>query len=357
MKNRPLFFAIILSLLFVSMTAYGQDRRITGKVTDSTGAPVVNASVVVKGGRNGTQTSSDGTFALSVSPNATTLVVSSVNFETQEVPIGNGIINVTLESSSSALANVTVVAVGYGTLNKKEVSSAITHLTASDLTKVASNSPLMSIQGKVAGLSVTNTAAADPNSTPSIQLRGVSSRNAGLGPLYVINGVPGGNIDNINQNDIESIDVLKGGAASAIYGTRGSNGVIVITTKKGTSEPHTFYEGYTSFDYATNKLQVLSKEDFLANKRGIDYGGSTNWMDVVSRSPAFSQKHTLQFSGGSSKTNYFASVDYRKAEGIDLRASKEEYGGRVNLNHTSANNLYTVTLNMAPRYAKTNGRL
>lgn len=354
MKNRPLFFAIILSLLFVSMTAYGQDRRITGKVTDSTGAPVVNASVVVKGGRNGTQTSSDGTFALNVSPNAATLVISSVNFETQEVPIGNGIINVTLESSSSALANVTVVAVGYGTLNKKEVSSAITHLTASDLTKVASNSPLMSIQGKVAGLSVTNTAAADPNSTPSIQLRGVSSRNAGLGPLYVINGVPGGNIDNINQNDIESIDVLKGGAASAIYGTRGSNGVIVITTKKGTSEPHTFYEGYTSFDYATNKLQVLSKEDFLANKRGIDYGGSTNWMDVVSRSPAFSQKHTLQFSGGSSKTNYFASVDYRKAEGIDLRASKEEYGGRVNLNHTSANNLYTVTLNMAPRYAKTN---
>lgn len=353
MKMKRLLFAIILPLLFVSATAYAQERRVTGRVTDSTGAPIANASVVVKGARNGTLTSSDGTFSLSVPSNATTLVVSSINFETQEVPIGNGAINVTLNANSNSLANVTVVSVGYGTLNKKEVSSAITHLTASDLTKVASNSPLMSIQGKVAGLSVTNTAPADPNSTPSIQLRGVSSRNAGLGPLYVINGVPGGNIDNINQNDIESIDVLKGGAASAIYGTRGSNGVIVITTKKGTSEPHTFYEGYTSFDYATNRLHVLSKEDFLANKRGIDYGGSTNWMDAVSRSPAFSQKHTLQFSGGSSKTNYFASVDYRKAQGIDLRASKEEYGGRVNLNHTSTNNLYTVTLNIAPRYAKT----
>src|SRR5690349_4536990 len=108
MKIRRLLFGIILPLLFASGTAYAQDRRITGKVTDSTGAPVVNASVVVKGGRNGTQTSSDGTFALSVAPNATTLVVSSVNFETQEVPIGNGIINVTLEPNSSALTNVTV---------------------------------------------------------------------------------------------------------------------------------------------------------------------------------------------------------------------------------------------------------
>lgn len=135
----------------------------------------------------------------------------------------------------------------------------------------------MSLQGKVAGLSVTNTSAADPNSTPGIQLRGASSRSAGLGPLYVINGIPGGNLDNINQNDIESIDVLKGGAASAIYGTRGSNGVIVITTKRGSSESRLFYDGYTAFDYATNKLNVLSKDDFLTHKRGVDFGGNTDW--------------------------------------------------------------------------------
>ena len=343
-------------LYFYALHGFAQETQklVTGTVTDSTGAPVANASVLVKGTTTGTQTAADGAFSLNVPSGATTLIISSIGFENQEVSIGNGPVTVTLKTSNESLANVTVVSVGYGTLNKREVSSAITHLSANDLTKVASNSPLMSIQGKVAGLSVTNTAAADPNSTPSIQLRGVSSRNAGLGPLYVIYGIPGGNIDNINQNDIESIDVLKGGAASAIYGTRGSNGVIVITTKKGTSEPHTFYEGYAAFDYATNKLHVLSREDFLANKRGIDYGGNTDWMSAVSRDPAFSQKHTLQFSGGSSRTNYFASVDYRKAQGIDLRAAKEEYGGRVNLNHTSANNLYTVTLNVAPRYAKTN---
>ena len=355
MKIKKLLFGIFfLAFCFISGSAFSQNRQVTGTVTDSTGAAIPNASVLVKGSKNGTQTSASGDFSLSVPADATTLVISSIGFESVEAPIGTGTVSVTLHASSASLANITVVSIGYGTLNKREISSSITHLSAGDLTKVASNSPLMSIQGKVAGLSITNTAAADPNSTPSVQLRGVSSRNAGLGPLYVINGIPGGNLDNINQNDIESIDVLKGGAASAIYGTRGSNGVIVITTKKGTSVPRTFYDGYASFDYPTNKLKVLSKEDFLSNKRGIDHGGNTNWMDEVSRNPAFSQKHTLQFSGGSAKTNYFASLDYRNANGIDLRSSKEEYGGRISLNHTPASNLYTVTLNMAPRYAKTN---
>src|SRR5699024_8081462 len=103
-----------------------------------------------------------------------------------------------------------------------------------------------------------------------------------------------------------------------------------------------------------NKLHVLSKDAFLASKRGVDFGGNTNWLDAVSNNPSFSQKHTLQFSGGTSKTNYFVSADYRDAEGIDLRASKKEYGARINLNHTAKNDLYTINLNVAPRYAKTN---
>ena len=347
------FCTLVFFLLFFSGYAFSQ-VPVTGKVSDSAGNPIAHATVLVKNTNVGTQTSSEGTFTLSAPNEATTLEISSIGYETREVPIGNGNVSVTLVSSSTELANITIVSIGYGTLDKKEVSSAITHLSAADLTKVASNNALMSIQGKVAGLSVTNTASADPNSSPSIQLRGVSSRDAGLGPLYVINGIPGGNLDNINQNDIESIDVLKGGAASAIYGTRGSNGVILITTKKGTSTPHTFYEGYTSFDYPTNQLKVLSRDEFLKNERGIDHKGNTNWMDVVKRDPSFSQKHTLQFSGGSSKTNYFATLDYRNADGIDLRSSKEEYGARINLNHTSDNNLYAITFNVAPRYAKTN---
>jgi hypothetical protein len=210
---------LVFFLLFFSGYAFSQ-VSVAGKVSDSAGNPIAHATVLVKNTNVGTQTSSEGTFTLSAPNGATTLEISSIGYETQDVPIGNGNVSVTLVTSSTELANITIVSIGYGTLDKKEVSSAITHLSADDLTKVASNNALMSIQGKVAGLSVTNTASADPNSSPSIQLRGVSSRDAGLGPLYVINGIPGGNLDNINQNDIESIDVLKGGAASAIYGTR-----------------------------------------------------------------------------------------------------------------------------------------
>lgn len=349
-------FRLLLPVLFFVLptVVFAQLRTITGTVTDSSGTPVARASVLAKGTASGTTTSEAGTFSLNVSAATTTLVISSVNFEPQEVPVGNGVVTVTLRSANTALSAVTVVAVGYGTLNKREVTSAITHLSSKDLLPFGGNGALNSIQGKVAGLSVTNTAPADPNSSPNIQLRGVSSRNAGLGPLYVINGVPGGNIDNLNQNDIESIDVLKSGAASAIYGTRGSNGVVLITTKKGSSQPQAFYDGYASFDLPTNRIKVLSRDEFLNHKRGTDYRGNTDWFKAVTRDYAFNQKQTLQFSGGSTRTNYLFSLDYRTAEGIDLRSTKKEYGGRLNLNHTSANNLYTVGVTIAPRYLKSN---
>ena len=354
MKVQLLLFVLVLSLLSGVNAACAQDRPVSGKVTDSAGLPVPSASVVVKGARKGVQTLLDGSFSLRVPGNATTLVISSINYETLEVSIGSGNLNVQLRSNNSSLGAVTVVSVGYGTLEKREVTSAVTHLSSKDLLPVGGNGALMAIQGKVAGLTVTNTGAADPNSSPSIQLRGVSSRSAGLGPLYVINGIPGGNIDNLNQNDIESIDVLKGGAASAIYGTRGSNGVILITTKKGTQQQQAFYDGYMSFDQPTNQLKVLSRDEFVAHNRGVDYKGNTDWFKAVSRDVGISHKQTFQVSGGNAKTNYILSGDYRNAQGIDLRATKEEYGARLNLNHTSANNLYTVAVTIAPRILKSN---
>ena len=354
MTMKRFLYVIVLPLLLISGDVFSQDRLVTGRVTDTIGAPVANASVVAKGSKKGTQTSADGVFSLSVPANVTALVISSVNFEAQEVAIGTGQVTVSLQPSRNALADVVVVSVGYGTLDKKEVTSAITHLSSKDLLSFGGNSPLTSIQGKVAGLSVVNTAQADPNSSPSVQLRGVSSRNAGLGPLYVINGIPGGNVDNLNPNDIESIDVLKGGAASAIYGTRGSNGVILITTKKGTTQSQAVYNGYATFDLPNNQIKVLSRDEFVQQNRGVDYGGNTDWFKAVSRDYAFQQKQTLQFSGGNSRSNYIVSFDYRNANGLDLRSSKEEYGARLNLNHTSANNLYSVAVTIAPRYLKSN---
>lgn len=324
--------------------------QISGKVSDSQGA-LPGVSIVEKGTNNGTVSGADGSFNLQVGSASATLTISNVGYVSQEVSVaGKTSFEIVLAEDQKTLNEVVVI--GYGSLNKKEVSSAITHLSGKDLLRVGGNNPLMAIQGKVAGLSVTNTATADPNSSPSIQLRGASSRSAGLGPLFVINGVPGGNIDNINQNEIESIDVLKGGAASAIYGTRGSNGVIVITTKKGSETSRIFYDGYTTFDWATNQLEVLSKDDFLAHKRGVDFGGNTNWMNAVKRNPSFSHKHTLQFSGGNGKTNYFTSLDYRDANGLDLRSSKREYGGRININHKTANNIVELAFTAAPRYTK-----
>lgn len=332
---------------------------VTGKITDDKGQPLPGVAIREKGTTNGTVTDAKGEYRLNVSSSSSVIVVSFIGYATREEVVGNRtLVNVQLTEDIKTLNEVTVVSVGYGTLDKREVSSTITHVSSKELLTVASNSPLQALQGKVAGLTVTNTANGDPNSTPSIQLRGVSSRNAGLGPLYIINGVIGANIDNINQNDIESIDVLKGGAASAIYGTRGSNGVIIITTKKGSEQSRLFYDGYTSLDYVTNKYDVLTHDQFVQdrvnNKQGQDYGSNTDWLKQVTHSPAFGQKHTMQLSGGSGQANYFASADYRNAEGIDLRANKKEYGTRINANWASKDNIYAVSVTAAPRYAHTN---
>ncbi len=353
-KTLLLFLAGCFYLLLLHTTVQAQVKQVKGVVTNPGGTPLESVSVNIKGSNTGVATGKEGTFSLNIRHDDTVLVFSFVGYETKEIKITEGLLNVVLTPLNTEIGNVTVVSVGYGTLNKKEVTSAITHLSGKDLNLFGGNAVLNSMQGKVAGLNVVNTASSDPNAGPSIQLRGVSSRNAGLGPLYVINGVPGGNVDNLNQNDIESIDVLKGGAASAIYGTRGSNGVIIITTKKGAERSSAMYDVYTSFDFHNNRVEVLDAKDFVKYNRGPDYGGNTNWVDAVSRKYAFNQKHTIQFSGGNSRTNYIISLDYRNAKGLDQRSDKKEYGARLNLTHTAANNLYTATINIAPRFIKAN---
>lgn len=190
--------AHVLAFFLLSLAVMAQQKIVSGKITDNNkGEALVGATILEKGTKNTTSTKEDGSFSLPVSGTNPTLVISYAGYETREVPVNNQTaVSIALTVSSLALNEVVVV--GYGTLNKKEVSSSITHLSSKDLLTVGGNGALMSLQGKVAGLSITNTSTADPNSTPSIQLRGVSSRSAGLGPLYVINGIPGGNVDNIN---------------------------------------------------------------------------------------------------------------------------------------------------------------
>lgn len=332
-------------------------RTITGTVTDNSGETIIGANIVEVGTTNGTVTDLNGRYTLTVSPDAT-LKVSYIGYIEKKVKVGtSATIDIVLSEDTKTLAEVVVV--GYGTMDKKELTSAISHVSSKDFLGVASMDPSMQIQGKVPGLTITNTAMGDPNSGASIQIRGISSRSAGLGPLIVIDGVPGGNLHNINSNDIESIDVLKDGAASAIYGTRGSNGVIVITTKKGTTDGkvRTEYNGYVSFDFAHKDLDILSAEEFRKYKvdAGVatDFGANTNWMDEITRT-GFSQNHNLALSGGNAKTNYRISVDVRDAQGIDIRTDRTDYGARLGFEHTTNGGLFKFSGNLTPRIVNRN---
>lgn len=338
-------------LLFVTLTASAQQVKVTGTVTDPGGEPLVGVSV--KAGATGAITDIDGKYSVDVASSGS-ISFSYVGFETiMEKVNGRKTINVTLKEKNDVLNEVVVI--GYGTMDKKELTSAISHVGEKDFLTISSLDPSMMIQGKVAGVSITNTGAGDPNNQASIQIRGVSSRSAGLGPLVVIDGVPGGNLTNINPNDIASFDILKDGAASAIYGTRGSNGVIVVTTKKGTKDGnmHTSYSGMASWDVIKNELKMMNADEYRDVRlgwgdTGVDLGGNYDWLDGVSRT-GFTTQHTLSMSGGNAQSNYRVSVDYRNAHGIDLRSKREEYGARASMMHTTKGGLFTLTANVAPR--------
>ena len=344
--------AVIMAMLCVSQLS-AQKINVTGTVCDKDGEPLIGASVIVVGADKGVVTDIDGNFTI-LAPSDGKLQVSYIGYETQIVNIGGkNTINITLESSSSVLEEIVVV--GYGTMDKKELTSAISHVGEKDFLTISALDPAMMIQGKVPGVSITNTGAGDPNNQASIQIRGVSSRSAGLGPLIVIDGVPGGNLTNINPNDIASFDILKDGAASAIYGTRGSNGVILVTTKKGSKDgvTHTSYSAMLSWDKIKKELDMMSAQDYRDVRlgwgdTGVDLGGNEDWLDAVSRT-GFTMQHTLTVSGGNERSNYRVSADYRDANGIDLRSAREEYGARASVMHTTKGGLFTINLNVAPR--------
>lgn len=345
---------VCMILLFSGVQyAIAQQINVSGTVTDATGEPIIGASVVVQGTKAATTTDIDGKYKISVDAQGK-ITFSFVGCKTVEVPVkGRNVIDVELQDDNAVLSEVVVI--GYGTMDKRELTSAISHVSEKDFLSVSSLDPSMMIQGKVPGVSITNTGAGDPNNQASIQIRGVSSRSAGLGPLIVIDGVPGGNLTNINPNDIASFDVLKDGAASAIYGTRGSNGVIVVTTKKGSKDgnTHTSYSGTLAWDVIKKELDMMSAKDYREVRlgwgdRGVDLGGNVDWLDAVTRT-GFTQQHTLTVSGGNDKSNYRVSADYRKANGIDLRSDREEYGARASVLHTTKGGLFTVQLNVAPR--------
>ena len=294
-------------------------NKVSGTVVDATGEPLIGVSVLEEGTTNGGITDFDGNFTLTVKSGAK-LTFSYVGYTSQTLAAANGM-KVTLQEDNTVLNEVVVV--GYGTMRRKDVTSSITTVQAKDLNKGVFSDPASMLQGKVAGLTVTT--SGDPNGTPSITLRGASSlrEGAAMQPYYVIDGIPGVDISMVSPDDIESIDVLRDATATAIYGSKAANGVIIITTKTGgkTERTNVSYNGYVAFDKVSKTLDVASASDIrnYVRSNGIDYAydksASTDWQKEVLRT-GVSHNHNVSINGGSAKTKYMASINFMDRQGV-----------------------------------------
>lgn len=338
-------------ILMIAPALAAQSLTVSGTVRDTSGEAMTGASVSVKGHQQiGTATDIDGTYRLANVPSDGTLVFSFVGFQAVEVPVqGRTAIDVTMHEDTELLDEVVVV--GYGTISRREVSSSIVQVNKSDFMEGAVNNPMEMLTGKVAGLNVSSTAAANPNGSAELQVRGATSLSAGNGPLIVIDGVAGGDIRTLAPQDIESMSVLKDASSAAIYGTRGANGVILITTKKGTGTPGlpiVTYESYASLAFGKNKPEVLSPYEWRLARRGNDYGASTDWYDLITRDVAYDTNQYIGIDGSLANGGYYtASVNYKRANGLDIASGREEFGGRAAVSaNTLANHLkFTASIN------------
>ncbi|WP_313189066.1 SusC/RagA family TonB-linked outer membrane protein [Sphingobacterium sp.] len=320
-----------ISPLFASPAVYtAPQQKITGTVKDSKGEALSGATITLKGSRIKTQTDVNGNFELSDVPAGSTLTVTMIGYLNQDVPVTGNSVNVVLSEDAQGLDEVVVV--GYGSLDKKELTSAVTTIKPKDFVP-GTVSPLLSMQGKVAGLNVSSNNGSDPNSSVSVQLRGVNSVNASQGPLVVIDGVPGGDVNSVAKEDIESISVLRDASAAAIYGTRASGGVILITTKRPQiGKPTVNFTSEYFMETVRKRPQVLSPEKFVEVGLGDDLGHRTDWYDEVTNKNPFSHRQVLNVSGGSEDANVYATFVKRDAKGIALGSKRGEIGGRVNTN-------------------------
>ena len=343
-------------VLMAAPLASAQTLNVSGVVSDPTGEVLIGVSVSLKGDQKiAVATDYDGAYTLSGIPSDGTLVFSYVGFQAVEAPVnGRTQIDVTMHEDSELLDEVVVV--GYGSLSRKELSSSIVQVNRDDFQKGAMNNPMEMLTGKVAGLNVASTAAANPNGSADLQVRGATSLSAGNGPLIVIDGVAGGDIRTLAPQDIESMSVLKDAASAAIYGTRGANGVILITTKKGTGEPGLpliTYDSYGALAFEKDRPEVLSPYEWRLARRGNDYGASTDWYELITRDYAYDTNQYLSIDGSLNNGGYYtASVNWKKANGLDIVSRREEFGGRAAVSANALDSHLRVTASINARKVK-----
>ncbi len=321
--HRNATWGIVFVLLFSLTNAFAQTKTVSGRVTAANsqdGLPGVTISV--QGTKTGTLTDNSGKYSIAVSGSNAVLVFSSVGYVSQEKKVGSQQqIDVQLEADIKQLGEIVVV--GYGTQSRKNLTSAVSTIKPQDLNRGAITDVGQLLQGRVPGLNIS--ANGDPNASAAVVLRGASTINSSQGPLYVIDGIPGADISTIAPDDIASIDVLKDASATAIYGNRAANGVIMVTTRRGKSgDMKVNYHGYVGLEKVSSRLNMMDATQLrsfltangLSFSPADDKGTNTNWQDAVEKSSAISQNHNLSFSGGSEKGTYTASLNYTDKQGI-----------------------------------------
>lgn len=345
---------IFLIAMVCSLQTFAQNVTVTGKVTsaeDGSGVPGVN--ILVKGTSTGTITDFDGNFSLSA-PSDGVLVFSFVGFQAQEVSVnGRTSIDVSLQPDVTALSEVVVV--GYGTQEKKEITSAVTSIDSKEFNQ--GNVPNVSqlLQGKVSGLVIARPGG-DPNENFTIRLRGLSTLGANSEPLFVIDGVIGAPLSTVDPNDIDRMEVLKDGSAAAIYGVRGSSGVILVTTKAGDSKNNEInYNGFVAVETIAKRWEVLDRDGYLntiSNSLGADeaaardLGANTNWFDEISQT-GVSQSHNLSFSGGADNSNYRVSFTARDQKAVAQGTGFTSLNGRLNFRQRFLDDILSFNTSIA----------
>lgn len=357
---RKYLCTLVIGLVALSLNA---QMKITGKVTSSAdNQPVIGASVLVKGTTNGTATDFDGNYTLNNVPSNAVISFSNLGYKSQEIPVkGRSIINIIVEEETEALDEVVVV--GYGVVKKSDLTSSISTIKGSEINTMSVGNAMTSLQGKVNGLQIVSQGG--PGATPRVIIRGVTTVN-GSNPLYVVDGMPvGDNINFLNQDDIQSIEVLKDASATAIYGTRGSNGVILITTKKGRSGK-TMFQVNTSLGFQTlskPKMAKASEYEKVFKQRYLNDGAvpiwnskddildseGTDWWDNVVKDMALMRTYNLSFQGGNDKIVYSASLGYFKQDSHYDYGYWDKLTARFNMEY-KFDKIISAGIDMLPKF-------
>ncbi len=349
-------YTFLLVLVMLSHTVSAQEgatRIVSGKVTDvadNQSMPGVN--VVIKGTQTGTITDLDGKYTLNA-PQGATLVFTMVGYEKQEIPVGNqSVVNVKLKVTVTSLDELVVI--GYGITTKKEITGSITTLKEDDFSRGTYNNPIALLQGKVAGLSIVKPDGADPQAGFNIILRGTNTLTSGQGPLVIVDGVTGVDLKNISPEEVESVDVLKDGSAAAIYGTRGSNGVIIITTKRAKAgDSKIEYTGRVSMQVNPRSVRNLTADEFkyaietyAPEKSGNLYGDDVNWFDEVTRKNPVSQQHNISLTGGTDRFSHRSSFFVDQSNGLLKNNESKKYIIKTNIKQKALGDLMTIDYNL-----------